>query len=182
MIRVAVLTVSDSAVAGTRDDLSGPAIVAHCREKAWTVITTEVVPDEREIIASQLRSWADGNVAALILTTGGTGVAPRDVTPEATVDVIERQIPGMAELMRAKGLEQTPFSALSRAVVGTRGRSLLINLPGSPKGAVHSLRAVEHLVPHILDLLAGRTEHSEKEEDAGGRAPETQKPYRASHQ
>jgi molybdopterin adenylyltransferase len=182
MIRVAVLTVSDSAVGGTRQDLSGPAIVAHCREKAWMVVATEIVPDERETIASQLKSWVDGGVAALILTTGGTGVAPRDVTPEATCDVIERQIPGLAELMRARGLEQTPYSVLSRAVVGSRGQSLIVNLPGSPKGAVHSLRAVEHLVPHILDLLRGYTEHKGKEQEGGGRAAETQKRYGASHQ
>ena len=138
-------------------------------------MATEVVPDEREIIAFQLKSWADGNVAALILTTGGTGVAPRDITPEATVDVIERQIPGISELMRARGLEQTPLSVLSRAVVGSRGRTLIINLPGSPKGAVHSLRAVDHLVPHILDLLAGRTEHSGKQE-GDGRAAKLRNP------
>jgi molybdopterin adenylyltransferase len=182
MIRVAVLTVSDSAVAGTRQDLSGPALVAHCNEKAWTVVATKVVPDERDAIASQLKSWADAGLAALILTTGGTGVAPRDVTPESTCDVIERQLPGLAELMRARGLEQTPYSVLSRAVAGNRGQSLIVNLPGSPKGAVHSLGAVEHLVPHILDLLAGHTEHKGQEEEGGGRAAETQEPHQASHQ
>src|SRR4051812_35693830 len=106
MVRVAVLTVSDSAVNGTREDLSGPAIVAHCGQKSWAVLAQAVVPDEREAIASQIGAWADQDLANLILTTGGTGVAPRDVTPEATVDVLERQIPGIAELMRARGVEQ----------------------------------------------------------------------------
>ncbi len=181
MIQVAVLTVSDSAVRGTREDVSGPAVMAHCGEKAWTVVAQAVVPDDRDAISTQLRAWVDEQVAGLILTTGGTGVAPRDVTPEATNDVLERQIPGLPELMRARGLEQTPFSVLSRAVVGSRGRSLIINLPGSPKGAVHSLRAVEHLIPHILDLLAGRTEHSGTGQSAGETVAETQKGYEASH-
>ena len=160
MISVAILTISDSALAGTRADVSGPALVARCRELNWTVVVTQTVADEETAIAGQLRTWADSSQAALILTTGGTGVAARDVTPEATRSVLDKEIPGLAELMRTAGLEQTKLSVLSRAVAGTRRRSLIINLPGSPRGAVHSFNAVQHLVQHVVDLLEGRTEHA----------------------
>src|SRR5947209_19830494 len=112
MIQVAVLTVSDSAVRGTRQDVPGPALVEHCRNKGWPVVAHEIVPDERKAISSRLQTWADEKVAALILTTGGTGVAPRDVRPEATGDSLERQLPGVPELMRARDLAQTPFAVL----------------------------------------------------------------------
>jgi molybdopterin adenylyltransferase len=159
MIRVAILTISDSAAAGKREDLSGPAIQQRCEELKWPVTETSIVGDDANAIATQLREWADSSVASVILTTGGTGVAARDVTPEATRSVIEREIPGLAELMRLKGLEQTKFSVLSRGITGTRRASLIANLPGSPRGALHSLGVIEELAPHIVDLLEGRTEH-----------------------
>lgn len=162
-IRVAVLTISDSAASGQRQDISGPAIVTRCAELAWTVVATAIVPDDPDPIAQRLRDWTQTDLATVILTTGGTGITARDVTPEATRRVIEKELPGVAELMRQRGLEQTPFSVLSRAVVGTCGRTLMVNLPGSPRGAVFSLGVVEHLVQHIVRLLAGHTEHADSD-------------------
>jgi len=159
MIRTAIITVSDSTVAGTREDRSGPALEAKAVELGWTVSNKLTLPDEEEHIASALRELADSDQIDLILTTGGTGLAPRDVTPEATKRIADRDIPGFGELMRSEGLKTTRFAPLSRGGASTRGTALILNLPGSPKGAVESLLAVAHLVPHVVDLLHGRTEH-----------------------
>lgn len=159
MIRVAILTVSDSSAAGIRPDESGPVLRGRCEELKWPVVASAIIPDEEAKIAAQLEDWADQGSISLILTTGGTGVGLRDVTPEATRRILHREIPGISELMRAKGMEQTKYSVLSRSVAGTRKRSLIVNLPGSPRGALHELGVIEPLVPHIVDLLQGKTAH-----------------------
>lgn len=159
MIRVAILTVSDSAAAGTREDLSGPALCSCCEAFGWNVMFQAVLPDDSASIAQQLEDWAEAGQVQLILTTGGTGIAPRDVTPEATKRVIDRELPGLAELMRLEGRKKTKFSVLSRGVAGTRREALIINLPGSPKGALESLEVIADVLPHAVDLAAGRSEH-----------------------
>jgi molybdenum cofactor synthesis domain-containing protein len=160
MIDAAVLTISDSVSAGTRADRSGPAVRERLEQLGWRVALLEVIPDEVAEIRERLATLADGGQVAAIFTTGGTGLAPRDVTPEATRAVLEREIPGFGELMRTRGRESTPLATLSRAVAGTRGRVLIVNLPGSPRGAVESLDAIVELVPHVLELLQGQTEHA----------------------
>jgi molybdopterin adenylyltransferase len=161
MIQIAIVTVSDSAFEGTREDVSGPKLRERAEELGWKVATQALVPDEPTQISAILRRLTDTADVSVILTTGGTGVALRDVTPEATRSVIEREIPGVAEVMRAEGSKRTPLAALSRAVAGVRCRTLILNLPGSPKGAVESLDAIAKLVPHIVDLLEGRTGHGD---------------------
>jgi molybdenum cofactor synthesis domain-containing protein len=159
IIRVAVVTVSDSALAGMREDRSGPAVEQRAIELGWEIAKRALVPDDRTLIAKTLVNLCDCDV---ILTTGGTGLAPRDVTPEAVKMIADRDVPGFGELMRSEGLKSTRFAPLSRGGAATRGITLIVMLPGSPRGAVESLNAVCGLIPHVVDLLHGRTEHKEK--------------------
>lgn len=158
MIRARVITCSDAAARGDREDRSGPALRELLEREGYAVDAIVTVADEIEFIATAIVDATNaGN--RLVLTTGGTGVAPRDVTPEATMKVCERLVPGFGEVMRAASLQKTPMAALSRAQAATRGTALVVNLPGSVNGAVENFSAVLHLIPHALDLLAGKTEH-----------------------
>ncbi len=156
MFRVAILTVSDRSAEGTRQDESG-LVIREIVEASLDVeiIAYLVVPDERTAIETALSGWADRGEADLVLTTGGTGLAPRDITPEATRAVIEREVPGIPEAMRAASLTKTPFAMLSRMVAGTRGQTLIVNLPGSPTAVRENLAVVLPALPHALDKLMG---------------------------
>ena len=154
-MRVAILTISDSVTSGEREDLSGPALVARCRELGWEVGSALRCSDDQAEIRSQLRAVADSGHSDLLLTTGGTGLGPRDNTPEATLDVGDRSVPGLAEEIRRRGAEKTPAAVLSRGAVVIRHNTLILNLPGSPKGAVESLDAVARLLPHAIEVLRG---------------------------
>jgi molybdopterin adenylyltransferase len=156
-IRTGILTISDRAYHGEYRDLSGPVIQELVTGRLGAIVEVEaIVPDERTIIAGTLLAWADEVELDLVLTTGGTGFAPRDVTPEATRDIIEREAPGLAEAMRAASLEITPHAMLSRAVAGIRGRTLIVNLPGSPKAVRENLVTILPALPHAIELLQGR--------------------------
>ena len=155
MKRAGVLTVSDSASTGKREDTSGPALAHILEDNGFTVQLREIAPDDTDAIAERLRRWADQEGLELILTTGGTGLSPTDVTPEATLAIMEREVPGLAEAMRAESLKKTPHAMLSRGRAVIRGSTLIINLPGSLKGAVENLHAILPALPHGLEKLAG---------------------------
>lgn len=157
MKTASVLTISDSSSIGHRKDLSGPAVVRELEAAGFKVLHSSVLPDEKDSISARLLECSE--ITRLVITTGGTGIALRDVTPEATLAVIERRVAGIEEKMRMEGAQKTPFAALSRGVCGVRGKALLLNLPGSPAAAVESLQAVIGILPHALELLDGKTEH-----------------------
>ena len=152
-LRFGILTVSDRSARGGRPDLSGPALVELVTAQGWIVDRTAILADDLTALRATLSAWADGGGLDIILTTGGTGFAPRDVTPEATRLVIEREAPGLAEAMRFESLKVTPHAMLSRALAGIRGRVLIINLPGSPKAALENLQVVLPVLPHAVELL-----------------------------
>ena len=152
-IRFGILTLSDRSARGERDDVSGPALAKRIEAENWTVARQSLLPDDESAIRATLSEWADSGELDVIITTGGTGFAPRDITPEATRAVIDREAPGLAEAMRAASLQITPHAMLSRVVTGIRKKTLIINLPGSPKGAVENLQVVLPVLPHAIQLL-----------------------------
>jgi molybdopterin adenylyltransferase len=154
-MRVSVLTISDSVATGKYQDQSGPAVVARCRELGWKISSTAVLADDRAAIETFLKEAAASNDLDVVLTTGGTGVGPRDVTPEATLGIAERLIPGFPEHMRTEGRKKTERALLSRGVAAIRGKTIIVNLPGSPRGAVESLNSIAELLPHAIAVLNG---------------------------
>lgn len=159
MIRVAILTVSDGVTSGEREDESGAAARAWVERCGWSLTEHAVVPDETADIAAVLSRWADAGRADAIITLGGTGLGPRDVTPEATASVLWRPAPGICEALRAAGTQYTPFAVLSRGTAGIRASALIVNLPGSRAAVVQGLEILQRIIPHAVDLLAGRTGH-----------------------
>jgi molybdopterin adenylyltransferase len=159
MARIAILTASDKGAAGEREDLSGQLIEQRARAEGHQVARREIVADDRASIARYLAEWCDQGLADVIITTGGTGLTPRDVTPEATRDIAERDVPALPIALALSGLEKTPYAALTRGVAVTRKNTLIVNLPGSPKAVEEGLAVIMPLVEHIAELLAGPVEH-----------------------
>ncbi len=159
MARVAVLTCSDKGSMGEREDVSGDLAVDRCVAAGHVVVARAMLPDDRAAIAARLRTWCDDGAADIIVTTGGTGLSPRDITPEATRDIAERDVPGLPIALAIEGLKKTPYAVLSRGVAVTRGRSLIVNLPGNPKAVGEGLDVLLPLFPHIADVLALPVEH-----------------------
>lgn len=155
MFKVAILTISDKGSKGEREDSSGPLIQEMIKDLPAEVVHYEIIPDEKETIVQALEKIADQSEADLILTTGGTGMSPRDVTPDATLKVIDREVPGFAEAMRAESLKKTPHAMISRAIAGIRGSTLIVNLPGSPKSVKENLAVILPALPHALSKLKG---------------------------
>jgi molybdopterin adenylyltransferase len=165
MFNLGIVTISDKAWQGKRSDKSGPLVQESFSAVDCQVVKYEVIPDEADIIAQKLAQWADEGSVDVIITTGGTGLAPRDVTPEATLSIVDKVVPGLAEMMRAKSFSITPLSMLSRAVAGIRKRCLIINLPGSPKAVRECLEIILPVLSHAVEVIKGEvTEHSEKDQ------------------
>lgn len=161
--RAKILVLSDAAAAGRREDRSGPAVRGLLESHGWSVIVCEVLPDDLGRIVERLKDWTDEDDLDVVVTTGGTGLSPRDVTPEATRAVIEKEVPGLAEWMRAEGTKKTRRALLSRGVAGMRRGKLIVNLPGSVRGATESLESILDLLPHAIDIAQGRTAHTENQ-------------------
>ncbi len=160
-LRAKILVLSDAAAAGRREDRSGPAVREMLEARGWVVQVCEVLPDDADQIRRRLEAWTDGQDCDAVFTTGGTGLSPRDVTPEATRNVVEKEIPGLAELMRAEGVRKSRMAALSRGLAGVRKGKVIVNLPGSVRGARESLESILDILPHAIDIAQGRTAHPE---------------------